>query len=164
MRVNSPNDSFCVSQGQINVLTKKSNYIPFIVSLVQGYCLLLSPIKPFSHCFLPKSTNERQRGTSKVRQDRAGSETPAGPGSSVIAQSDRNQGTCVHDTNAQPRHQRVPPQHQSGQVALHGPQGHTSLSPWASLSHCTACAAGPEPGCPTQTHIPSIPALKLLSA
>lgn len=67
---------------------KKSNYIPFIVSLVQGYCLLLSPIKPCSHCFLPKTTNERQHGTSKVRGDRAGSDTLAGPGSSVVAQQE----------------------------------------------------------------------------
>lgn len=163
MRVNSPNDSFYVSQGQINVLTKKSNYIPFIVSLEQGYCLLLSPIKPFSHCFLPKTTNKRQHGTSKVRRDRAGSEILAGPGSSVIAQQVTEIKGCLHVTQTlslvtsecphsttQARWHWVDPK--PTQVNLHG-QGHHT--PWA---------AAPVPGCPTQIHSPSIPALKLVSA
>lgn len=67
MCVNSPNDSLCVLEGQVNVFTKTFNYIPFILSLERAYCLLLSPIKPFFLCFLPEITNKRQRGTSKVR-------------------------------------------------------------------------------------------------
>lgn len=142
---------------------KKSNYIPFIVSLEQGYCLLLSPIKPFSHCLLPETTNKRQHGTSKVRRDRAGSETPAGPGSSGTAQQVTQTKGRLHVTQmlslvtsecpcgtSQARWHQVHPK--ATQVYLHGQRHHKPQ------------AAAPVPGCPTQTHIPSIPALKLLSA
>lgn len=117
---------------------KKSNYIPFIVSLEHGYCLLLSPIKPFSHCFLPKTTNERQRGTSKVRQDRAGSETLAGPGSSVIAQQEikikgrvRMTQTLSLVTIEFPRSTSQARWHQVGPKAsqVYGQEHHTS---WAA--------------------------------
>lgn len=115
---------------------KKSNYIPFIVSLEQGYCLLLSPIKPFSHCFLPKTTNERQCGTSKVRRDRAGSESLAGPGSSVIAQQATEIKGRVHltqtlglVTSESPRSTSQASWHQvdpkASQVYLHGQEHHT---------------------------------------
>lgn len=142
---------------QKNPITSHSSYL--WSKAIVCFCLLSNPF-PIASC--PRLQTKGSMAPARS-DETAGSETLAGPGSSVIAQQVTEIKGCVHATQTlslitsecphsttQARWHWVDPK--PTQVNLHG-QGHHT--PWA---------AAPVPGCPTQIHSPSIPALKLVSA
>lgn len=147
MCVNSPNDSFCVSQGQINVLTKKIQLYP--IHRIFGARLLFAFVsyQTFFPLLLAQDYKQKAAWHQQGQTRQSWLETPAGPGSSVTAQpATTSRDTCTwHKCSVlSPPSPRAAPVKPGGTrrtprppkfISMGKGTTHHGNSPWARMSH-----------------------------